>query len=343
MPAAMRRTGAAVLALALVAAGPAAVRVGVEIPAAGDDGALGLAVATAVRIGLGSGRVVLRDSAKGGFLNPHRDEGSDNDVDRRTAPALVAAFAADPSIVAAVGGLRRNVGDADAAAAEAHGLPVILLARWSRSPGGANAFCLCVSPPRLAAFARTAARERFGPRLLLVLVGDAGTLAATWPDRLGGVPIARVGSPATVEAARRRALDADAVLVMADERPPTLWRSAVFRRHFDAAYATRLGHRDFISVPVGTPRGDVVVLREALPDGPARRAFVRSFHATAGFVPGDEAIRGYAAAQILRAAGSDRAGVRRALHERRFDTAAGPVVFDADGYRASAVLTASAP
>ena len=313
------------------------------MPAAGDDGALGLAVTAAVRLGLGPDRVVARDSSGGGFLNPHRDEGSDNDVDRRMAPAILAAFASDSGIVAAVGGLRRNVGDADAAAAEAHRLPVILLSRWSRAGGGMNAFCLCVSQPRLAAFARATARERFGPRLLLVLVGDAAMLPATWPGRLGEAPVARVETPAGADAARRRARDADAVLVVADERPPTLWRGSAFRRLFDRAFLTRLGHRDFLAVPAGTPRGEVLVLREVLPDGAARRAFVRRFHAQAGFLPGDDAVRGYAAAQILRAAGPGREAVRRALRGRRFDTVAGAVAFDADGYRANAVLAAAPP
>lgn len=350
MTRAVVRLRAVVFAFALVAAAPAdrlgraagvapAPLVGVEMPAAGDDGAVGLAVLAAVRLGLGAGRVVARDSANGGFQNPHRDEGSDNDVDRQRAPAIVGAFAADPRIVAAAGGLRRNVGDADAAAAERLGLPVIVLARWSRTTSR-TAFCLCASPPRLVRFGRAVARDRFGRHVLLVLVGIARTLPALWPNGFAGTPVARVSSPAEADAARRRALNADAVLVIADERPATLWRGSAFRRRFDSEYLTRLGHRDFVAVPGGTASGEVVVLREVLPDGAARRAFVRRFRAAAGFVPGDEAVRGYAAAQILRAAGSDRAAVRRALRQRTFDTAAGPVVFDSDGYRANAAFTA---
>lgn len=321
------------------------------MPAAGDDGAAGLAVTTAIRLGLGGARVVaVRDSARGGFLNPHRDEGSDNGVDVRTAPAIVAAFAADVRIVGAIGGLRRNVGDADAAAAEAHALPLIVLSRWSRSRGRPSAYCLCVSPPRLVAYARGAARARFGPRLLLVLVGDAAALPSEWPDGFGGIALARVASPdgaaapdAAVASARRAARAADAVLVLADGRPLTLWRAAAFRQRFDADYLGRLGHREFEAVPAGVPAGSVVVLGEALPDSAARRAFVRRFHAAAGFVPGADATRGFAAAEVLRAAGQDRASVARALRERRFTTVAGPVAFDADGYRAGAVFSVTAP
>ena len=337
----MRRQGSALLALALLAAAPAP-RIGVEMPAAGDDGARGLAAVTAVRLALGTDRLVVRDSARGGALNPHQDEGSDNDVDLRTAPALIAAFAADPSVVAALGGLRRNVGDADAAAADAYGLPTIVLARWSRGARGANAFCLCVSPPRLVAFARGTARRRFGSRVLLVLIGAASTLPAAWPDRFGAVAISVLDSaPATLAVARRRALDADAVLVLADERPPALWRAAAFRRAFDCAYLRDLEHRDFQLAAAGTRRGDELVLSEELPAGPARDAFARRFHAVAGYAPDDDALRAYAAAQIVRSAGSSREQARRALAERRFVTAAGLVSFDGDGYWGNVVLLAA--
>jgi hypothetical protein len=348
----LTRLGAALAALALLA--PSAVPalgarsparlIGVEMPAAGDDGGAGLAASAAVQLALGAGRVVERDTSNGGFLNPHRDEGSDNDVDRRLAPGIVAEYAADSRIVAMIGGLRRNVGDAAASAAEMHGLPAIVLARWSRTPGGANAFCLCVSPPRLVWFARGAARSRFGPRLLLVLAGEAGTLPSRWPHRFDAVPVARVdASASTLEAAGRRAAGVDAVLVIADERPPALWRGAAFRRWFTGEYLRRLGHRDYLLVPAGARRGDVLALREAFADGPARRDFARRFHDAQGYVPGTEATGAYAAAQILRAAGSDRARVRRALRARRFDTVVGPVRFDADGYRDGSPLSAADP
>jgi hypothetical protein len=297
-----------------------------------------------VQLALGPGRVVRRDSSDGGFLNPHRDEGSDNDVDLRSAPAIVADFASDPRIVAMVGGLRRNVGDAVVAAAEARGLPAIVLARWSRTPGGANAFCLCVSPPRVVAFARGAARGRFGPRLLVVLAGDAGTLPSRWPRRFGAVPVARVDASApTIDAARRRAAEADAVLVIAGERPPALWRSAAFRRWFTGDYVRRLSHRDYLLAPPGAQPGDVLALRETIPDGPGRGDFARRFHDAQGYLPGADATRAYAAAEILRAAGSNRAGVRRALRARRFSTVVGPVRFDADGYRDGSQLSLAAP
>ncbi len=342
----MKFAPAAALAVALGAAGPGAAApggffrpelsappprsVGVEMPAAGIDGAQGLAVRTA--IGLAGVPLVARDSARGGFQNPHRDEGLDNDVDVRTAPALITGFAADPRIVAAIGGLRRRVGDADAAA-QARGLPLIVLARWSHNDGNPAAYCLCASPARLVAFARTTAAARFGPRLLLVLVGAAGALEPVWHSRWGPQPIARAsGAAGDVARTRRRARDFDAVLVIADERPATLWRAPAFDRWFDAPYLRDLGHRDFASIPAAAPSGSVVTIENALAAGPARAAFERRFHAAAGFLPGDAATRAFAAAQILRVAGTTRAAIRRALGTRWFGTAAGSVRFDADGF-----------
>lgn len=338
---AMRARIAAVLvALTCVAAAPPA-RIGVEMPAAGDDGARGLAAVAAIRLALEPERVIVRDSANGGFQNPHRDEGSDNDVDRRLGPSIIAAFAADPGVVAAIGGLRRNVGDADAAAAQAHGLPLIVLSRWTRNGRDAGVFCLCLSPPRLVGRAREFAHVRFGPRLLLVLVGEAGMLPALWPHRFDGISVVRVEATArSADAARRRAVGRDGVIVLADERPPTLWNGAAFRAHFDEAYLRRLGHRDFRAVPDGMHKGQVVTLEEPLPATPRQRFAVR-FHAIAGFAPSNEVASAHAAAQILRAAGADRAAMVRALQHRRFETVIGSVSFDADGYQATAVLAAA--
>ena len=332
---------AALVAAGLLGAMPAG-RFGVEMPLAGDDGGRGIAATAAIRLALGSDRILVRDGANGGFQNPHRDEGSEGGADR--APrSIVAGFAADRTIAAAVGGLRRTVGDADAAAAAARGLPIVVLSRWSRGTLGGSAFCLCVSPPRLAEFARAGARAQFGSRLLLVLVGDAATLPARWPGRFAGLAHVSVRDAAAAAAARRTAAGADAVLVLADERPPALWRSSQFRQRFDTDYLRRLGHRDFEIVLNGTPPGDVLFVREVSPNGAALRAFVQRFHAAAGFVPGEEAMRAYAAAEILRRAGATRTSVRRSLARDRFDTVAGPVAFDADGYREPDTLALTPP
>jgi hypothetical protein len=340
------RLGAALLALALTAAvpGPPAPsgRIGVEMPAAGDDGAAGLAVTAAVRLELGP-RAVVRDSANGGELNPHEDEGRDNVVDRRLGPRIVAGFAADPSVVAAIGGLRRSVGDADVPAAVAGGLPIVVLARWVGVARGRTAYCLCPSPPRVAAFAAATARARFGPRLLVVLAGEASTLAALWPARLGPT-LAVVGDRAgEIETARRRARDADAVLLIAGDRAPTLWRAAEFARRFDLGYLRAMTARGGAVMPAGASPGEVLAIQLDVPDGAGRRAFGRRFRAAVGFQPDEAATRAYAAAQILRAAGRSRLAVASALARRRFATIVGPVRFGADGFWADAVLTAAPP
>jgi hypothetical protein len=323
----------AVLAVVLGAAiptGPAA-WIGLEMPASGIDGGEGLAARTAVR--LGGSPIIARDSARGGFLNAHQDEGADNDVDVRAAPAIIAGFAADPRVSAAIGGLRRRVGDADAAAAQAWQLPTVVLSRWSRNPPNGAAYCLCVSPGRLVAFARAAAQKRYGPRLLLVLLGDASALKPLWIGRWGPIQIVEVSAVAgSVAATRRRAHTADAVLVLADERPPTLWRSATFRRSFDLEYVRSLGHRDFAAIPPAAPRGSVATIEAGLASGADRDAFEQRFHAAAGYVPGNSATRAFAAAQIVASAGRTRAEVRRALRSHQFSTVGGKVTFDPDGF-----------
>jgi hypothetical protein len=323
---------ALLVALAFGLSGSArGVWLGLEMPAAGIDGGPGLAVRLAVR--LAGAPIVDRDSASGGFANPHRDEGVDNDVDVRNGPTIVAAFAADPRIVAAIGGLRRRVGDADVAAARAGGLPVIVLSRWSRNGPDAAAYCVCASPIRMVGFVRVAARKRFGPRLLLVLLGDAAALEPTWNGRWGAVSVAKVSASAgAIAAARRRAAVFDAVLVVADERPPTLWRAGAFKRFFDLDYVRRLGHRDFAAIPPAVPAGSVTAVETQLAQGPARDAFEQRFHAAAGYRPGDAATRAYAAAQVLKAAGTARARIGQMLAVRRFMTVAGDLMFDADGY-----------
>jgi hypothetical protein len=340
------------LALALAAAAPTSGaragaetpggRIGVEMPAAGDDGGAGLAVTAALRLGLGA-RAVVRDSANGGVLNPHEDEGRDNVVDRRLGPRIVARFAADPSIVAAVGGLRRAVGDADAAAAAGRGLPLLVLARWSSAARGRAVYCLCASPPRLAGFAAATARARFGPRLLVVLAGEAAALSTLWPGGLGPAVATGGDRAAEIAAARRRARGADAVLLLADERPPTLWRAASFARRFDLDYLRALVGRGGEAAPARTRPGDVLALEIRLPAGPARAEFARRFHAAAGFQPDEAATRAYAAAQILRSAGASRAAIASALARRRFDTVAGPVGFDADGFWRAPTLAVTLP
>jgi ABC-type branched-subunit amino acid transport system substrate-binding protein len=319
------------LLVLILSAATRAGSIGLEMPAAGIDGGEGLAVRFAVR--LSGAEIVVRDSAAGGFANPHQDEGVDNDVDLRNAPRIIAGFAADARISAAIGGLRRRVGDADSVAAQAAGLPTIVLARWSRNAPAAAAYCLCVSPGRLVAFARDAGRKRFGRRLLIVLVGDAAELKPTWAARWGAAKIAQVTDrePA-IAAARRQAGGVDAVLVFADERPATLWQSAAFARWFDRAYVRSLGHREFQAVPAGARPGSVAVIETRLARGAARDAFERRFHAVAGYLPGDAATRAYAAAQIAAAAGTTRARVRQALGSHRFSTVAGGIAFDADGF-----------
>ena len=301
------------------------------MPVTGIDGGAGLGVRQAV--GLATARSIARDSAAGGFLNPHEDEGADNDADVRNGPAIIAAFAADTRVVAAVGGFRRRVGDADAVAARSARLPAIVLARWSRNGPTDWAYCLCASPSRLVAFARDAARAHFGPRLLLVLLGDAGALKPIWSPGWGGLRVSTVAANAGAIAAVRREVNAfDAVLVIADERPPTLWRAATFARFFTLAYVRNLGHRDYEPIPGAAAPNNVVAIGAQLPASAQRALFESRFHRAAGYRAGEVEIRAFAAAQVLASAGTSRARIAHALRFGRFATVAGTLTFDPDGF-----------
>ncbi|MFZ1125324.1 MAG: hypothetical protein WAN59_09345, partial [Candidatus Baltobacteraceae bacterium] len=98
---------------------PATVGIGVELPLAGDDGAAGLQARSAVELALDEHnarlapgaplvRAIVRDAALH-LANPHQDEGTDNAAEPARAAALLREFAADPGVVAALGGLRANV------------------------------------------------------------------------------------------------------------------------------------------------------------------------------------------------------------------------------------------
>ena len=142
----------------------------------------------------------------------------------------------------------------------------------------------------------------------------------------------------SIATARSRARTTDAVLILADERPPTLWRSDVFVRSFDLDYVRLLGHRDFLSRPASAPPGSVATIEVRFPHTADLIAFEGRFHAVAGYLPSEAATRAHAAAQILTQSGTTRAHMRRALHSNRFSPVLGTLRFDPDGYAMPAPL-----
>ncbi|MBV9440712.1 MAG: hypothetical protein JOZ24_12030, partial [Candidatus Eremiobacteraeota bacterium] len=216
----------------------------------------------------------------------------------------------------------------------------LVLARSTRNAAAAHtAFCLCVSPPSLLAQARRLASPRFGSRLLVVLAGESQRLASEWPASFHDAVI--VSPPINGTALAARARSTDAVLILADARPPILMRSAVFSATAAHGYLQQLGHRGYRIRPQGATRNDVLVLSRTTQQDRGRSSFARRFHAVAGYQPSDEAVRAYAAAEIVRSSGPTRAAVRSALRTRSFATVLGRVRFNADGYWDRVSLIAS--
>lgn len=168
----------------VVIAGPAAskpsptprsiVRIGVELPLAGDDGADGLAAWQGVQLALERWNAdrshvrveaVFRDTSRRGHVNPHQDEGLDNVDDPTNGAAIVREFAADPRIIAVIGALRTNVAAAEAPLAHAFSLPIVSVGATNDGGAGTGGdapafFRIAANDSDEGAFAGTIARRR---------------------------------------------------------------------------------------------------------------------------------------------------------------------------------------
>lgn len=175
------RTIASVALLGAVLCGCAALRngagsasrtvhVGVELPLAGDAGADGLRALDGVSNEIKRATILpgavpvkldVRDTARGGYANPHQDEGTDATALPAQAAASMSAFAADPTVLIVVGGLTSAIAAADFHTARATGLPLVTLApapdncaavtRRSVRPAGAISIAGAASLESLAA------------------------------------------------------------------------------------------------------------------------------------------------------------------------------------------------
>jgi hypothetical protein len=114
-----------------------AIKIGVELPLTGDAGADGLLVLrnlTDTFNTLQSDQhapevnLLLKDSAMGGYQDPHQDEGVDASVLPSKAAKIVGDFARDSGVMAVIGGLTPASAAADAAVARKNNLPLISIA-----------------------------------------------------------------------------------------------------------------------------------------------------------------------------------------------------------------------
>lgn len=366
----MRPALAAVLALGIATGSGCAqtrtVVIGVDLPLTGNDGAEGLMTLHGIELAASEFhttpdgtriRLDVRDTARGGFANPHEDEGSDNPDEPRNGIASLRAFAADARVVGVIGGLRPDVAAAEAPVARELELPVI-------SPAAAlgTASWLVRTEPSLFALgvrdvdeARAGAllAQRLGYRRVAVL-GDGG-LAARAEDAAftrffsesGGAVVSSTGS-------RKVAAAAQAVFYKGPlERAALLLPVAAATVMLSPGERGRMAHRGYSAPITGVAyeRIEPAARRSWFSDF-VSATYVREFRRRYGTLPDEAALAGYDAFSVFvsefesaeLAGRADRKGTIAALRANSIATLRGRGSFDAagllptDAFRAATVV-----
>lgn len=346
--------------------------IGVSLPTAGSEGANGILALH----GIGAGRraastrgllfeIEARDTARGGFQNPHRDEATDTIWDPPHGAADIRHFAGESRVLGVLGPLTSDVARAEIPVAERAGLALISAsARDAKltSDGGNAFFRLC--PSDLAeADAAAQAAGFLGFRRVFVL-GDGephGEALArafrTASAKLGAIVAGHDTLTATSGAFGRilkavNASNADGVLfggpvptnvlllrpnqmkvVLAPKRLAFMAEAGFLQPAFAEEPHARHGQNvDYYTIWPA----------DALDDAPGR-AFRRAFEASFKEAPSREAAYYYVAAQALiraieelRPGGGGALPARAAVIARLKSTRigasiVGPVAFAADG------------
>lgn len=312
----MRPVFAAVLALGMAAGSGCAqtrtVLIGVDLPLTGNDGAEGLMALHGIQLAASQFhatpdgtriRLDVRDTARGGFANPHEDEGSDNPDEARNGIASLRAFAADARVIGVIGGLRPDVAAAEATIARELELPVI-----SPAVAVATASWPVRSEPALFALGfRDVDEARAGALLAHVLgfrriavLGDGGFVARTEEaifarvfTESGGAVASSAGDrvPASAQAVFYKGpLERAALLVPIDAAPLVLSQGE----------RVRMSHRGYSTPPtdVAYERVEPVARRSWFGDF-TKAAYVREFRRRYGTVPDEAALAGYDAFSVF--------------------------------------------
>ncbi|MBV8689632.1 MAG: hypothetical protein JOZ59_05950 [Candidatus Eremiobacteraeota bacterium] len=109
---------------------------GVDLPLAGPDGADGILALQAVRLALRDDATLkldVRDASRGGFADPHEDEGAGDWRNPGFAAKNIAALAADRNVIVVLGGFNGAVAKAERQAAEQSTVPIVLVSRLPKS------------------------------------------------------------------------------------------------------------------------------------------------------------------------------------------------------------------
>ncbi len=351
----------------LVACAPrAAVVIGADLPLAGRDGADGLMASHGIELALEDANAAsphvlftldLRDTARGGFQNPHVDEGTDNVFDPAHGAENLRAFGENPRVFGVLGPLRENVAAADIPVSERYGLPLISGSAAVEEEGGpvAGTF-FSIAPSRrltgsaVAACARSPLHFR---RVFVVSDGtrEGGALAAAFRaefERRGGVSAGALqvsrtdaGAAALIDAIARARADS---VLFAPARPlrAAFFTPGAIRRVFTAKNALLMTFGAFDPRASLRPKDRYAEIRDVeVADSADGAAFIERFRRRFHEYPSDEAARFYVATLMLtravRLAANDgtalpaRLSVVARLRAEAFDSFLGPQQFDGRG------------
>jgi ABC-type branched-subunit amino acid transport system substrate-binding protein len=353
----VRPAFAAVLVLGLAASSGCTqartVVIGVDLPLTGNDGAEGLMALHGIELAVADFhetpegtrfQLAVRDTARGGFANPHEDEGSDNPDEPRNGIASLRAFAADARVVGVIGGLRPDVAAAEAPVARELELPVI-------SPAAAigTASWPVRSEPAFFALGFRDVDEAHAGALLarllgyrrVAVLGDGG-LAALAEDvafsrffsESGGTVVSSAGN-------RRYAGSAQAVFYKGPLlRAALLVPIAAAPSVLSPGERVRMAHRGYSAPITGVAfeRVEPATRRSWFWDF-ANTTYVREFRRRYGAPPDEAALAGYDAFSVFLSAletaessgRRDREGVVAALRAGPVATLRGRGSFNAAG------------
>jgi hypothetical protein len=282
---------------------------GVELPLAGDLGADGLAARAAIELALEgtSLHADFQDTARGGFANPHVDEGRDASALADDAANIVARFGRDPRVTVVLGGLSAELAVVDAGAVRA-GLPLIVLAPLPDGCAAAGSFDGTPPHAGVASVSGSASLEALALAEVVrrrvyrrVAIDDDGNALAHSRAACERRVMALAGNAAHPPDAHAP----DAHAFVAPDRLGTLLCAGSLG--LDAGMRVRTLHRGYDSNDV--PHGCFWV-RRAVRANPGQAAqfaaFSDRFRSRTGFRPTDAAYLAYDAA---------RAGLRIARHE----------------------------
>jgi ABC-type branched-subunit amino acid transport system substrate-binding protein len=304
-------------------------------------------------------RLEVRDTARGGFQDPHVDEGTDNVFDPPHGASDVAAYGRNPAVLGALGPLRSNVAAAEIPVAARYDLPLISGSADRRGSSGATFFSLSPSPRLIGYAAAGCAQEPLHLRRVIVVsdgTRDGDAVSAAFASRfaqrhgvlVGEMKLGRIEKdPAALARAIGRS-HPDAVVFAPSAPLRAAFLSPGFARDVltvESAGLMTFGAFDPSAQP-GAKTGYKELRAVDASDSPDGQAFIERFKRRYQEFPSSDAARFYIAARLLmdavRTAAEPshpipaRSSVLAHLRSQTYDSFLGRVRFDNHGDLAGA-------